>query len=176
MKLFFNPNDDMSPHVDLIYSIVKYTAPDVVLEIGVKGGVSTKAILKGMTNSEKCGEYYGCDIKPKIFQSNLLPSAKFLTISSDNLAKEWAKPIDFLFIDGDHHYEQVKRDYLHFSEFVTLNGFMIFHDTFPPNDNYKSGKSCGTAFMVLDDLRKDLRFESVTLPYSFGLTICRRIS
>jgi hypothetical protein len=36
--------------------------------------------------------------------------------------------LDLLFIDGDHSYEGVKKDYIMYSEFVKNNGVIAFHD------------------------------------------------
>ena len=39
------------------------------------------------------------------------------------------KKLDFLFIDGDHTYEGVKKDFLMYKEFVKPGGWVGFHDT-----------------------------------------------
>lgn len=38
------------------------------------------------------------------------------------------RPIDFLFIDGDHHYETVKADFLYYSLMVRKGGAIVLHD------------------------------------------------
>ena len=38
------------------------------------------------------------------------------------------RPIDFLFIDGDHAYEAVRRDFEDWSRHVTADGVLLFHD------------------------------------------------
>jgi predicted O-methyltransferase YrrM len=38
------------------------------------------------------------------------------------------KPIDFLFIDGDHSYEGAKKDFLLYAPFVKKSGIIAFHD------------------------------------------------
>lgn len=42
--------------------------------------------------------------------------------------RDFREPIDFLFIDGDHTYEGVKKDFQMYSEFVKENGLIAFHD------------------------------------------------
>jgi cephalosporin hydroxylase len=37
--------------------------------------------------------------------------------------------LDFLFIDGDHTYEGVKKDYFVYRQFVRSSGWIAFHDT-----------------------------------------------
>ncbi|GAB4401703.1 MAG: hypothetical protein OHK0053_24810 [Microscillaceae bacterium] len=41
------------------------------------------------------------------------------------------RPVDFLFIDGDHTYEGVKADYTLYSPLVAQNGIIAFHDIAP---------------------------------------------
>ena len=48
---------------------------------------------------------------------------------SQNAAKRWDKEIDLLFIDGSHHYEDVKQDFQQWSRFVGKNGRILIHDS-----------------------------------------------
>jgi len=48
---------------------------------------------------------------------------------SGDAAKDWNQPIDMLFIDGDHSYEGVKRDWSLFMPHVREFGIVVFHDT-----------------------------------------------
>lgn len=41
------------------------------------------------------------------------------------------RPIDFLFIDGDHRYEGVKKDYELYAPLVRPGGLIVFHDIRP---------------------------------------------
>lgn len=175
MKIFYNPKDDMGPHLPVIKAIVKNMSPSVVLEIGVRNGISTSAIMEGMKESEEPGEYHGCDINDQVKLPQIYENSQLHIMPSDKLAQRWTKEIELLFIDGSHVYEQVKKDYLNFSKHLKVGGFMFFHDTCPPTERFKSESLCGSAYKVLNDLARDKRFEVVTLPYSFGLTICRRV-
>jgi predicted O-methyltransferase YrrM len=47
---------------------------------------------------------------------------------SDTAVKTWSEPIDFLFIDGDHAYEAVRRDWEDWSPHVAPDGLVAFHD------------------------------------------------
>ena len=37
-------------------------------------------------------------------------------------------PYDFIFIDGGHEYKTVKRDFIHYSKFLSKYGIIAFHD------------------------------------------------
>ena len=41
------------------------------------------------------------------------------------------KPLDFLFIDGDHAFKGVKSDFQLYSELVRPGGLIAFHDIIP---------------------------------------------
>jgi predicted O-methyltransferase YrrM len=47
---------------------------------------------------------------------------------SDTVGQTWSKPIDFLFIDGDHDEVAVMRDWSDWSRFVVPGGVVAFHD------------------------------------------------
>jgi predicted O-methyltransferase YrrM len=47
---------------------------------------------------------------------------------SYDAARGWQKPIDFLFIDGDHRYEAVRRDWDEWSPHVRPGGIIALHD------------------------------------------------
>jgi hypothetical protein len=48
---------------------------------------------------------------------------------SDDAFKEWKLPIKLLFIDGNHNYEYVRRDFDNFVPFVVRGGWVALHDT-----------------------------------------------
>jgi len=50
---------------------------------------------------------------------------------SQEVGKKWNKPIDLLFIDGSHLYEDVKKDFELFYPWVNPGGFVLFHDVHP---------------------------------------------
>jgi MMP 1-O-methyltransferase len=47
---------------------------------------------------------------------------------SNTVAKKWDSLISFLFIDGDHEYDQVKRDFVNWEKFLIGNGIIFIHD------------------------------------------------
>lgn len=44
-------------------------------------------------------------------------------------------PVDFMFIDGDHHYESVKNDFENYIDLVRPGGIVGFHDIAIPMDH-----------------------------------------
>ncbi len=44
------------------------------------------------------------------------------------IARKWNKKIDVLFIDGDHRYKAVKKDFKNWEPYVVKGGFILMHD------------------------------------------------
>ena len=53
---------------------------------------------------------------------------EWIRARSDEAVKGWDRPIDFLFIDGDHAYGAVKRDWDDWNVHVKPDGVIAFHD------------------------------------------------
>ena len=53
----------------------------------------------------------------------------FVHGDADMFAKVWNHPIQLLFIDGGHSYEEVKQNTLNWEKFVPKGGVILFHDT-----------------------------------------------
>lgn len=53
---------------------------------------------------------------------------KWIHARSDAVSPTWTETIDLLFIDGDHAYEAVKRDWEEWSPHVSPAGRIAFHD------------------------------------------------
>lgn len=47
---------------------------------------------------------------------------------SQEIAKVWSKPIDLLFIDGDHRYENCLADYYNYAKYIVRGGYLAIHD------------------------------------------------
>jgi len=61
----------------------------------------------------------------------------FIKDYSFNVAKTFYYPFDFLFIDGDHSYSAVKRDFEEWSEKLEPSGFIAFHDSAPNPEGFQ---------------------------------------
>jgi len=79
---------------------------------------------------------------------------------------------DLIFVDADHHYCSVERDFLDSLNCLSEDGVIIMHDTYAPNEFYAD--HCEDAWKIQDYLinRKDLQF--INLPVFYGLTIVKR--
>lgn len=90
-------------------------------------------------------------------------------------------PIDDLalaFIDGDHVYEQAKRDFDNVWPLIVENGYVLLHDTHPPSAEWTSENACGEVYRLRQELQKRDDLDILTLPrgcaIGVGLTIVRK--
>lgn len=121
----------------------KAPAKAVIVEIGSFKGRSTVSFGFGCLGSQKHiyaidlfegdGKDYGQGEFQKMFQANvdqcgLTEYVTPIKKHSLEVAKTWDKPIDILFIDGSHEYEDVRADFEAFFPHVKENGIVAFHD------------------------------------------------
>jgi len=81
------------------------------------------------------------------------------------------------FIDGDHLYEQVKRDFDNLFELLVDDGYIFLHDTYPPSEEYCNENYCGTVYKLRQELeeRKDIDcFTFTHSAFEVGLTMVRK--
>jgi len=57
-------------------------------------------------------------------------------MTSDEFFKKNKKKFGVIFIDGLHHYNQVKRDVNNSLKFLEKNGYIVIHDMLPPGPEY----------------------------------------
>ena len=62
---------------------------------------------------------------------------------SNKVAEGWTKPVDMLFIDGNHAYDAVRDDFFTWSRFIKPGGVVAFHDAYfepaPGMGDYHAG-------------------------------------
>ena len=112
---------------------------NVIVEIGVLKGDTSRLLLQNST----C-KVFGIDpIIPDSMNKSLIGDlnqinkiieeydGRFIFINdySFNVAKNWEEPIDYIFIDGNHEYDAVKKDYEDWFPFVKTGGIIAFHDS-----------------------------------------------
>lgn len=97
---------------------------------------------------------------------------------SDELFEMDMGEIALAFIDGDHNYDQAKKDFLNVINIVVDNGYVILHDTYPPSEDYVDENRCGDVYKLRQDIEQDPRFDCITLTrgtaMGVGLTIVRK--
>jgi glycosyltransferase involved in cell wall biosynthesis len=120
---------DMEPFIAFLSGLVIATDAQMVLEVGSGWLSSAKAFLYGLERTG--GKLVSCDPE-KRWRDFHHSQFEFTQKLSDEVAKEWEREIDILFIDGDHTFDQVKKDFDNFSPYVRKGGFILFHDSNEP--------------------------------------------
>lgn len=93
--------------------------------------------------------------------------------SNNELGKE---KLALTFIDGDHNYDVVKKDFWRTSEHLAKGGFIFVHDTLPPDKTWTSESKCGTVYRLRLDIEWLKEWEIFTFPFTafnVGLSMVR---
>lgn len=134
-----------------------------VVQIGVAEGGSAWHARRTM---DPGGTLHLIDTYPKVAGVNLSSiiarrlvgsvrrgRVQWLHARSDEAVRGWAGPIDFLFIDGDHSYDAVRRDWDDWTPHVVPDGRVALHDALLGADWMTS--EFGSARFVQDLLESD---------------------
>ncbi len=114
--------------------LAKLAQGKTVLEIGSYCGLSTICMAKTAAHVTAVDYFDGRDTPEpantrKIFEDAIKRHRvehKIAACDPDTIPP--IAEYDFLFIDGSHHYESVKRDIEKWSHFLKADGLMAFHD------------------------------------------------
>ena len=164
---------------NLLYGLVRSMKPDVCVEIGSALGKS--ACYVGMALKENGhGKLYAIDphtatdwndsakgavdslsqLQRNISAIGVSDQIAIMRSYSQDAARTWTLFIDLIFIDGDHSYEGVKRDFELFVPHVKPFGMVVFHDTIwdlPPYNKQAVSDERGVSMGVprfVDELRQ----------------------
>jgi len=134
-----------------------------ILEIGILNGETSKVLA----SSNPRVPVYGID--PIIIDSMSnsmignrekieentggLTNFHFVKDYSYNVSPKWNKPLDYIFIDGDHLYDAVKQDFEEWFPKLEAGGIISFHDSTMNRGglNYWAGPSKLADELIFDD-------------------------
>ena len=108
----------MTNRTDLLNFIAKLIAAKTYLEIGL---YDTSRNFDKIKVAKKTG----VDPKIKAWEGSIL------SVTSDEFFAKNTKKFDLIFIDGDHSYEQSKRDLANSIKALATDGFIVMHDCNP---------------------------------------------
>jgi hypothetical protein len=78
---------------------------------------------------------------------------------------------DIIFIDANHDYEYVIRDFNNSVDHATK--WVLIHDMVPRSAKFTQSKYCSDSFRVLQYLIAETNFEIYTMDNNFGLTFVK---
>jgi len=172
----------------LLYGIARALKPKVAVEIGSARGKSACYVGRALKENGS-GKLFAIDphtrtdwndensvdtldeMRRNVRALDLEKQVEIIRETSERAAARWMLPIDMLFIDGDHSYEGVKRDWELFSPHVSEFGIVVFHDTMwdrQPDSPY-SRSDMGVPALV-EELRVS-GYPVTTINRDFGVSI-----
>lgn len=125
-----NLTSDINEHLPTLYKYA--TECESILELGVRGCVSSWAFTYGLLNNNKPKKYLllndlvNCDVFELLYKTSKL-DIKISHEWKNDLELDIKENVDMTFIDTWHVYAQLKRELNKFSK--TTNKYMIMHDT-----------------------------------------------
>jgi predicted O-methyltransferase YrrM len=146
----------------------------IIVEIGAFEGVSTRAMRDAMPHDAHLyavdpfiANRYGFCVQHAIFGREVDRSTNgrviLLRQFSHEASTSWREPIDLLFIDADHSFEAVTRDFREWGRHVRPGGVILLHDS-QQSPAKPVPTSCGP-----------YRFVHEVLPHEPGFRVARAV-
>ena len=118
-------NVDMAPHISTLTKLARRCA--VIVEFGVRGGVSTWALLDGLPPT---GQLYSVDVVDCVVPPRVSIDPRWTFIVGDDLDPDVQAQLpdraDLVFIDTNHEYEQTVAELAYAQTF--LPDRIVMHD------------------------------------------------
>jgi predicted O-methyltransferase YrrM len=135
-----------------LYGLAKQAAEGCIAEVGNYRGRSTAALAFGTNAGARLpvyavephekfrgvfgGEFWpsdrGCFMRA-MAETGLYEHVRLVNVSSEFLSDDWPMPASMLYIDGDHRYESVKRDFECWRGKLAPNALVVFDDAANPS-------------------------------------------
>ncbi len=137
------PTEDETSDVarlQVLYCFVRMIKPRVCVEIGSRKGYSAAWTAQALKDNDgpghltcidpfvASGEGMERDFRETLFKLRLERHVTLVNDYSKNCLKFVPKPINFLFIDGDHSKEGVALDIENYVPLLSSEGVVVFHD------------------------------------------------
>lgn len=164
--------------------LVRYKNPEVIVDLGTDWGYSAFSFaMPRIGHIYSVDNYIGDDfvgdqsmnakyefVTTKKKKLLLDDNITFIEGDFNEVAKTWNKKIDILHIDGSHHYQDIKRDFETWSQFLNEDSVILMHNT------------CVEQYGENPDYGVKKFFDEITLPkftftHCFGLgVVCKNES
>lgn len=155
-------------HLDLIKQIIRLTGCNKYLELGIREGYHIGQIR------EHCEYCVGVDILDRRTFFNF----DFKLSTTDKFFEDNTETFDIVFIDANHSFEFVKKDFINSLKILNQYGIILIHDTDPIYEEYMSPDKCGDSYKIIPWIEQNYpELNLITLPITeSGLTIVNRKS
>lgn len=130
-------SSDISEHLSNLYSVCLARMPETVLELGTRGGESTRVLVEYCERFGSQGFSIDLDSQP-----DWLTARKWTHFSGDDIQigktivkdKKWPNgaefvPLDLIFLDSSHEYRHTLEELALYWPLIAKNGVLVLHDT-----------------------------------------------
>jgi len=154
-------------HREIIASIAISTNCQSYLELGLYDGHTFSLVANFVPNC------VGVDIKDL---RNNKERGRFYQMTTDAFFEQNKENYNIIFIDADHSFESVKKDFENSLKILTQYGIIFLHDTDPMTAKYLAPGYCNDCYKITDYITLNHpELEMVTMPCTeAGLTIVKR--
>lgn len=130
-----NPSDFVS-HVPRLYDLVIELSARTVIELGVRYGVSTVALLWGLAQTN--GDLYSVDLDlaPAAFPRDAVAGDQRVRwhqvtggSTDGRVLRQLPQRADIVFVDTDHRYASTTNEIALYTARIANGGALVFHDT-----------------------------------------------
>jgi hypothetical protein len=153
-------------HSNFIAELVKQINCKTYLELGIYDGITLSLVQPFV---------------PRIISVDTKDVRKwrigeFHLETTDSFFEHFDEKVDVIFIDADHSFESVKKDFINSIRLLNEFGMIILHDTDPISEMYLDPGYCGDSYKMDKWLRENYTdLDVMTLPLTqAGLTIIKR--
>lgn len=123
---------DIYAHLSTLHMLSVEIGAKTIVELGTRSGMSTLALASAAR--ETGGRVHSFDVDAcSLAHENLRAfglEEHWSFHQEDDLAATWSAPIDHLFIDTTHTYEQTRAELAKWEPFVRSGGIVTLHDSF----------------------------------------------
>ncbi len=153
-------------HSNFIAELVKQINCKTYLELGVYDGI-TLSLVEPFVD-----RIISVDIK----DVRKWRIGEFHLETTDNFFEHFNEMVDVVFIDADHNFESVKKDFKNSLNILNKYGMIILHDTDPMENMYLDPGYCGDSYKMDSWVRDNFEdLDVMTLPLTqAGLTLIKR--
>ena len=165
-KYAYNNNAYYTFHTSFISKIVELTGCEIYLELGVLYGDNITEVAK----------YCECCIGVDISDVRIFHNFEFHQQTTDEFFKRFDRSPNIIFIDSDHNFIQVQKDFKNSLNCLSKHGVILLHDTDPISEDYITPQACDDSYKIHNWIRQEYPdLNIVTLPITeAGISIITR--
>ena len=146
------PGSTDSEEVSLLYELALHVTRGCIVEVGSANGRSTVALALGAKSGAGAAVYaiephehfqgvLGGVFTPRnratffesLLRSDTVEVVRLVNLSSEVVAPGWKEEVGLVFIDVDHRFRGVMRDFECWTTHLVEGGLMVLHDSIDPS-------------------------------------------